>query len=230
MHDYVGNVSTNAFATDASLTAAGTTCGNGDRSTFYWPVLRLTDQQGSDAGSVGGGGPDGNLGHILTPASVDIRFVGSPVSQVIPMPEFLRAVVGDPKARTDNAGIGDPQWTCTGYTNRTTEHYPLCPTGSDVERVFAFPSCWNGIALDSTNHHTHLVAQAANGVCPDDTFPVPQLRIVLTYHVPAGDTYAIDTFADQLRSPITDHADFIDVMTDAEQAQIVFCLNSSRIC
>jgi hypothetical protein len=32
VHDYVGNVSTDAFSTEQSLAAAGTTCGNGDRS------------------------------------------------------------------------------------------------------------------------------------------------------------------------------------------------------
>jgi hypothetical protein len=41
LHDYVGNVSTNADSTDAELAAAGTTCKNEDKSTYYWPVLRI---------------------------------------------------------------------------------------------------------------------------------------------------------------------------------------------
>ncbi|MEK8169601.1 hypothetical protein NKH77_06690 [Streptomyces sp. M19] len=45
MHDYVGNKSTNAFSTNDSLANAGTTCANGDKSTHYWPVLRLLDGQ-----------------------------------------------------------------------------------------------------------------------------------------------------------------------------------------
>lgn len=227
-HDYVGNLSTNAFSTDDSLAAAATTCANGDKSTFYWPVLRVLGEQSSDANAVGGG-QDGNTGRILTP-SVDIRFVGSPVSQVVPMPEFLRATIGDPKALTDGAGLIRPQWTCAGYANRVTDLYPLCPSGSSVVRVFDFPSCWNGTSLDSANHRTHLVLPAANGGCPHATFPVPQLRITLTYDVPSGAQYAIDSFPEQQRSPLTDHADFIDVMTDTEQAQIVSCVNSGKQC
>ena len=227
-HDYVGNLSTNAFSTDDTLAAAGTTCANGDKSTFYWPVLRVLGEQDTDANAVGGG-QDGNLGKIITPA-VDIRFTGSPVSQVIPAPEFLREVIGDPKALTDGLGTTRPQWTCTGYADRVTDLYPLCPSGSQVMRIFDFPSCWDGRSLDSTSHHAHLMSPAANGVCPHATFPVPQLRITLTYPVPAGSQYAIDTFPDQQRSPLTDHADFIDVMTDAEQNQIVSCVNSGRNC
>jgi hypothetical protein len=41
LHDYVGNLSTDADSTDASLAAAGTTCANGDQSTYFWPVVRV---------------------------------------------------------------------------------------------------------------------------------------------------------------------------------------------
>ncbi|MFD8498767.1 DUF1996 domain-containing protein [Amycolatopsis sp. NPDC059657] len=41
LHDYVGNLSTNADSNDKSLLKAGTTCKNGDKSAYYWPVLRI---------------------------------------------------------------------------------------------------------------------------------------------------------------------------------------------
>lgn len=229
-HDYVGNTSTNAFSTDATLTSAGTTCANGDLSTFYWPVLRVLGEQGPDRNAVGGGA-DGNLGAILTPASAVVEFVGNPATDVTPMPRFLRAVVGDPKAITDgNADVVRPQWTCTGHTDRVTRLYPLCPTGSDVERVFDYPSCWNGTALDSPTHSTHLVPASEDGACPHGTFPVPRLTITLTYHVPTGAVFAIDSFPADHRSPVTDHSDFIDLMTDQQQAQVVACINEGRRC
>lgn len=228
-HDYVGNLSTNAFSTGDSLAAAATTCANGDRSTFYWPVLRVLGTQGADAHAVGGGA-DGNMGTIVVASTVDVRFVGSPVSKVVPMPRFLRATVGDPRAHTDGAAGVAPRWTCTGYENRTTTRYPLCPAGSRVERIFDFPNCWDGRSLDSANHRAHLAAPAANGACPHATFPVPALRITLTYDVPTGADYAIDSFPEQRRDPVTDHADFVDVMTDAEQNQVVACIDSGRAC
>lgn len=51
LHDYVGNRSTDAYSTGRSLKAAGTTCSGGDRSTYYWPVLRVLEDT-SHSGSV----------------------------------------------------------------------------------------------------------------------------------------------------------------------------------
>ncbi|MBE1578482.1 DUF1996 domain-containing protein [Amycolatopsis roodepoortensis] len=41
LHDYVGNLSTNADSDNDSLLGAGTTCRNGDESTYFWPVVRI---------------------------------------------------------------------------------------------------------------------------------------------------------------------------------------------
>ncbi len=223
MHDYVGNVSTDAFSTDQSLAAANTTCTNGDKSTYYWPVLRLLDDD--PAADVAAGSPH-NRGTIVQPASVLVSFRGNPSSKVIPMPRFLRGVTGDAKART--AGLTNAtrvQWSCSGTLDRRTNRYPRCPNGQQVVRIFDFPSCWDGRRNDSPDHRDHLTFPAANGVCPTDTFPVPQLHLEISYQVPVDAPYAIDTFPDQARSPITDHADFINVMTDDQMAQVANTLN-----
>jgi hypothetical protein len=44
----------------------------------------------------------------------------------------------------------------------------------------------------------------------------------------AGAIYAIDSFPDQRCSPLTDHAAFIDVMSDRLQAQVAACVNDGR--
>ncbi|MEV7098965.1 DUF1996 domain-containing protein [Amycolatopsis sp. NPDC051045] len=41
LHDYVGNLSTNADSNNKSLVKAGTTCRNGDKSAYFWPVVRI---------------------------------------------------------------------------------------------------------------------------------------------------------------------------------------------
>ncbi|MBP2471265.1 hypothetical protein JOF53_000137 [Crossiella equi] len=46
LHDYVGNLSTNADSTNESLARAGTTCKNGDKSTYFWPVVRIDRGEG----------------------------------------------------------------------------------------------------------------------------------------------------------------------------------------
>jgi hypothetical protein len=47
LHDYVGNLSTNADSNNKSLLAAGTTCKNGDQSAYFWPVIRIDREDGN---------------------------------------------------------------------------------------------------------------------------------------------------------------------------------------
>ncbi|MFC3448025.1 DUF1996 domain-containing protein [Amycolatopsis speibonae] len=49
LHDYVGNLSTNADSDNNSLLGAGTTCENGDESTYFWPVVRIDTGQEDEA-------------------------------------------------------------------------------------------------------------------------------------------------------------------------------------
>ncbi|MGA5699912.1 DUF1996 domain-containing protein [Peterkaempfera bronchialis] len=224
-HDYVGNLSTNAFSTDASLEAAPTTCTDGDRSTFYWPVLRRLDRSGGP-----GSGAHGNTGRILEPVSVRVEFRGSPVSPVVPMPHGLRLLTGDPVAATSDGSLTRAAWGCSGLPGRSTELYPRCPEGSRLTRTLDFPSCWDGLHTDSPDHRDHAVFPAANGVCPHGTFAVPQLRVVVAYEMPSGAPFALDSFPEQRRSPVTEHAVFVDEMSDRQMARVADCLNQGRRC
>ncbi|MFK0254023.1 DUF1996 domain-containing protein [Streptomyces sp. NPDC090445] len=228
-HSYVGNLSADARSTDASLAAAATSCRGGDRSTYYWPVLRRTDRPGTRPYERTAG--HGNTGEILAEASVSVEFHGNPASKVVPMPRFLRAVTGDAVAGTARSDADvRARWGCSGLPDRSTTHYPRCPEGDRVTRTLAFPSCWNGLDEDSPNHRSHLVFPAANGVCPQNTFPVPQLRVRLAYDVVPGAPLAIDSFPEQRHSPRTDHAMFVNAMTDAQMAAVVDCLNEGLAC
>ena len=229
-HDYVGNVSADGNSTNESLAAAGTTCRRGDLSTYYWPVLRqrgtVEDDQNAD-----GGGNDLNVGKILEPTSVLLSFRGNPTSKVVAMPRFIRVITGDAKATTNGPANARAQWTCTGFNNRLTTKYPLCPRGSQVQRVLVMPSCWDGTNADSANHRAHIVfPDKATGACPEGTKAVPQLRLTLTYRVPSGRSFAVDSFPEQLHNPLTDHADFVNVMPDSLMATAVDCINSGRNC
>ncbi|MBB5959276.1 hypothetical protein FHS29_005896 [Saccharothrix tamanrassetensis] len=226
-HEYVGNVSTDHTSTDQSLAAAPTTCAGGDLSTYYWPVLRLTDRGGHDAHAPGGGA-HGNTGEVLAPATVAVSFTGSPVGKVVPMPRFLRMITGDPAALT--SGSGTAKWSCTGYEDRHTDRYPMCGDGRRVLRTYDFPSCWDGRNTDSASHRAHTAFPAANGACPQGTFPIPRLRVRVAYDVPSGRPFALDSFPEQNRDPRTDHAMFVNVMPDALMARIAACLNQGGTC
>ncbi|MEU2455267.1 DUF1996 domain-containing protein [Streptomyces sp. NPDC012765] len=228
-HAYVGNLSTNAMSTAASLDAAATSCTGGDRSTYYWPVLRRPDRPGTrpHEGSAG----HGNVGEIVPEASVVVEFRGNPVSKVVPMPRFLRGMTGDAVAYTaaDEADVR-ARWGCSGSPDRATTRYPRCPTGDRVTRTLVFPSCWNGLDTVGATHRSHLRFPAGNGVCPKDTFPVPELRLSLAYEVPPRLNVALDSFPEQRHSPKTDHAMFVNAMTDRQMAAVVDCLNTGRDC
>ncbi|WP_460111138.1 DUF1996 domain-containing protein [Streptomyces sp. YKOK-J1] len=240
-HDYVGNQSNTAFASDDDLAKADTSCvDKGDRSTYYWPVVRLQNgKQERDAGAPGGG-TEGNAGQIVTPKDVTLTFVGSPQGKVTAMPRLLRIITGDAKAFVNGPTNANASWSCTGFEDRQLkDKYPLCPSGSDVVRTFRFQSCWDGRNIDSANHRTHVAFAAPDGACPAGFQAIPQLvqRIVYDVKAPSlndgGRTvplFAVDSFPEQLHKPVTDHGDFINVFDEGLMREMVDCINSGRTC
>ncbi|MFD9979602.1 DUF1996 domain-containing protein [Streptomyces massasporeus] len=232
-HDYVGAKGVDAFTTDDTLAAADTTCTNGDRSTYYWPVLR--DRRGAEKADAGkpGGGAEGNIGKILTPTSASLTFVGSPAGKVVAMPRFLRIITGDAKANANGGANANAAWSCTGFENRVQlkDKYPVCPAGSELVRTERFQSCWDGRNTDSANHRSHVAFADARGKCPAGFKAIPQLVQRLTYSGLAGSTaFAVDSFPESLHKPVTDHGDFINAMPDRLMKQAANCINSGRRC
>ena len=94
-----------------------------------------------------------------------------------------------------------------------------------------YPSCWDGAPATGPGYREHVVfGDPDTGGCPAGTTAVPQLRITVGYRVPAGRSYAIDTFPNQLRAPVADHFDFENVMPESLMSRVVDCVNSGRTC
>ena len=240
-HDYVGNQSNDAFASDEDLANAETSCANeGDKSSYYWPVVRLQNGTDEKDAASPGGGIEGNAGEIVTPKQVTLNFVGNPRGEVTAMPKLLRIITGDAKSFVNGPANANASWSCTGFEDRQLkDKYPLCPQGSDVVRTFKFQSCWDGRNIDSANHRTHMAFADANGACAGDFRAVPQLvqRIVYDIDAPSvadgGKTkplFAVDSFPEQLHKPVTDHGDFINVFDEALMGEMVDCINEGRKC
>ncbi|MET9193343.1 DUF1996 domain-containing protein [Streptomyces olivaceus] len=239
-HDYVGNQNNNAFSSDDDLAGADTSCQNqGDKSTYYWPVLRLQDgTQEFDANDLGGGA-EGNVGKILKATEAEIKFVGNQQSDVVAMPKFLRIITGDAKAFTNGVANANSSFSCTGFEDRqVTDKYVLCPEGSQVVRTSNFQSCWDGQNIDSANHRDHVAFVQQDGSCANGFQAIPQLQVRLVYDVPAPtvengqvqNPYAVDGFPEQLHKPITDHNDFINVMDENLMNEVVDCINGGEDC
>src|SRR5690606_4152441 len=209
----------------SDLAGAETSCADqGDKSSYYWPVLRLQNGVEERDANSPGGGIEGNVGEIVTPKEVTLTFEGNPQGEVTAMPRFLRIITGDAKSFVNGPANANASWSCTGFEDRQlTDKYPLCPEGSDVVRTFDFQSCWDGRNTDSANHRTHMAFVDEQGNCPSGFKPVPQLvqRIVYDVDAPSLDDggktvplFAVDSFPEQLHKPITDHGDFINVFDE----------------
>lgn len=224
-HDYVGNLTTDGFSSNESLEAGGTTCTNGDKSAYFWPIIRIRNEGSTAVDPLNAH----NVGDPILPASVKIQFRGNPSQQVTAAPEFLRILTGDAKSSTNGGANANAKWTCTGFENRITTKYPLCPRGSQTVRIADFPGCNDG-NTDSANHRTHLAFADRAGACPEGFNAIPQLRITLKYNLPRGKVFALDAFPDEKHNPLTDHNDFVNVMGEELMGQVVDCINRGRRC
>jgi len=241
LHDYVGNQSNDAFASDQELAGAQTSCQNqGDKSSYFWPVLRLQDGSQDFDQNNDGGGKEGNVGKILQPAQAQLKFVGNKKGNVVAMPTALRIITGDAKAFVNGNANANVNWSCTGFENKVQlkDQYPICPQGSQVVRTTNFQSCWDGQNIDSANHRTHVSFVQADGTCANGFKAIPQLQVRLVYNVPAPklengtvvNPYAVDTFPENLHKPITDHNDFINFFSQNTMNQMVNCINTGKKC
>lgn len=373
VHDFVGNVAITAFSSDAELAASGTTCRNGDKSSYFWPVVRIDKSvrdgesvrkalagaspqvvcpdprdwlsssarsavgrelakldeltataskrvaasrgvnvdannevlqwlrtrratvlkaigakvragNGRTAGLVsladcdlsydsihdqlhGSGQPaapsasaavspspsasasaaplpdpqgrklelPNNTGGIVRPSSVLIEYRGNATGKVVPMPKFLRALTGDAKPTSRGPANARAAWTCSGFGDRLTDKYPICPTGSQVQRVHDFPGCWDGKNIDSANHRSHVAfADKTTGACPQGFVAIPQLRVTISYRISRDaqlkGQYALDSFPEENHNPFSDHDDFVNVNSERTMQRIATCINQGKRC
>ena len=188
------------------------------------------------------GGPEGankevgdNDGEIIEPESATLKFISGGADKVVQMPFGLKILYGDAKQTTNGPANARPSWTCTGFEDRLTDLYPICPQGSKVERIHNFPNCWDGKNTDSANHRTHIVFPDRNSNnCPKGFVKVPQLQITLVYDVPQdvqqNGQYKVDAFAQEAHNPRSDHDDFANVMSNAIMKRLTNCINSGKKC
>ena len=78
-------------------------------------------------------------------------------------PAGLQMVAGSAGA-TSPQPVSKVAWSCgVGIAREATP--PACPEGRDLRLIVTFPDCWDGVHLDSDDHHAH-VAYSSGGACP----------------------------------------------------------------
>jgi hypothetical protein len=237
--DRIGIAIARAAARPSGLDALAGCALNGAAAPAPSPSAPAPSPSGSAAALPDPQGPNlelpNNTGGILTPASVRIEYRGNATSKVVPMPKFLRELTGDAKPTSRGPANARATWTCSGFTDRLADKYPICPPGQQVERVQDFPGCWDGKNIDSTNHRTHVAfADKTSGACPAGFVAIPQLRITLAYNIPTDvqkrGQYALDSFPEENHNPFSDHNDFLNVNSDRQMRKIAACINAGRHC
>jgi uncharacterized protein DUF1996 len=209
-HTFVGNTSTDASSTLASLRAAGTTCRlQADKAAYWMPTLIVDGQP-------------------VTPLGATIYYRRNTIARVHAFPAGLEMIAGDSKAIAPQ-DMRITFWNCGVDSDiKQSSTPPACPStkGDELRLHVNFPSCWDGQSLDSADHKSHMAYPAA-GACPaDHPVAVPAISLIYRYPISGEHNFALSS-----GGVYSAHADFFNAWTQPVLTRLVnTCLNGLRHC
>ena len=169
-HTFMGNNSTNAMSTLASLQAGGTSCITpGDKTGYWMPTLLNGDT-------------------AVQPVGAQVIYYKSGVidyRSVRPFPPGLRYVVGSPQATLEDFrnNPGAVEGFECGDSSFNWDIPSNCVAGTQLNVRFQAPSCWDGLHLDTPDHKSHM-AYPVLGVCPNDhPVAVPMIEFKMAWPI-----------------------------------------------
>jgi hypothetical protein len=207
-HSFVGNTSTDASSTLASLHKAGTTCQRrGDTAAYWMPTLYVA-------------------GTPVPPSQATIYYQRAASKPLRPFPQGLKMIGGNSMAQRPQSLLVT-FWDCGDLVDvPRSSAMPTCPSGSSLRLRVNFPDCWNGRSLDSANHKSHM-AYSVGGRCPRrHPVAVPALSVVYRYPTTGGPNAVLAS-----GGQYSGHADFVNAWNQRTLAALVSkCLNRLRHC
>jgi hypothetical protein len=220
LHTFIGNRSTNAFTTPASLLAnpASTCTVPQDKSAYWFPALTKA-----------GVPVEPNI-----PMTVYYKSGIDDYTDVVPFPAGLQFLAGDMMATVDEfrtAPGAVEGWEC-GDISKSWEIPAYCPPGTQLNIRYQAPSCWDGIHLTPEEsahmgHGTHM-AYPVSGQCPlSHPVAVPMLEFKIAWPV-SGDMsdVALVSGSDQ-----SWHYDFVNAWDPEVLRRLVEqCINGGLQC
>ncbi|WP_438872969.1 DUF1996 domain-containing protein [Paractinoplanes hotanensis] len=169
-HTFMGNTTTNAGTTYASLKAGNTSCITpGDKTGYWMPTLLNGDTAVQ---------PVGRQVIYYKSGVIDYR-------SVRPFPAGLRYLVGSPTATLDDFRNhpGAVEGFECGDLSFNWDIPANCAPGTQLNVRFQAPSCWNGLHLDTPDHKSHM-AYPVLGVCPaSHPVAVPMIEFKMAWPV-----------------------------------------------
>ncbi|KAF8530086.1 hypothetical protein BU17DRAFT_12095, partial [Hysterangium stoloniferum] len=118
-----------------------------------------------------------------------------PAGTVTAFPDDFRMISGTPTLRTYNASSFAQQaitFLCLDFNGVSTKHNEIptgmhCPSG--IRAQVNFPSCWDGINVDSPDHKSHVAFPSGgpdSGSCSDPKYPKTLPRIFMELYWNTG--------------------------------------------
>ena len=226
LHMVFGNTNYSANLTSSSMAAGGSTCLGGtlNRSAYWMPAVY-------DAATGEVKIPNFGEFYYKSGAAVDI-------TQTQDIPEGLRMIAGNKNA-TSTADNPHVTWLCGNVFPSAS--IPDCPAGArEITLAISFPSCWDGVNLDSPDHMSHMAYTVYDGSrsrCPS-THPVliPKIDELFPFPILPGDNVrnwrlASDMYSSSIRGGMSAHADWMLGWDAATMHSIVVnCLRQGLDC
>lgn len=247
LHQFYGNLSANAHSTYDTLRAAGkSTCSGPDKAlnrSAYWMPAML----------------DGK-GNVIRPDYVTVYYKRYPRTSAectnsafskgcVSIPNGLRMIAGRNMLQLAAPPSGAFHFTCTKPTGQTagkgsyrtmTAALAICAPGWQLTTALDFPSCWDGIHLDSPDHRSHVgyARYVAGGqACPrDKPYFMPTFRLFASYSILEGEDVQLWRLSSDAMAPSdapgsTLHGDYFEGWDPAAKAEWTDnCIDKQMSC
>jgi hypothetical protein len=209
LHDFFGNVGTNASSTLATMTGVTSTCAKNDRSAYWAPALYRNGEKVN---------PSSFIAYYENRFADDVKLTAFPAG--------FQMVFGNKAATTADQVDDHIAWACSDSTQLGGKEPPAACASGGIQLRLMWPYCWDGKTL--TNAGTAHISFAPGGVCPA-AFPVAMPTIRTNIFYPVGTTTGDVTFASG--SVYSVHADFFNAWDQPTLENLVTtCLNGHTDC
>ena len=156
-HDFFGPLAVPRYATPATLAREPSSCSSpADHSTYWFPTL---SEQGS----------------AVRPERMQAYYTVNDLTQ--PFPDGLAYITSTASASNHL------YWSCAGKGGEhPTPSATSCTEDQYLYATAQFPSCWDGVHTDISDHQSHMAYASPLRTCPA-THPVhiPQLTLFLQW-------------------------------------------------
>lgn len=236
VHAVMGGNNFNYTSTFADLRASDcTTCQvSQDKSAYWVPNMYFHDKVKNTFTSLQ------QVGGML---AYYIQRYSYPGEQLYAFPDGFRMLAGNSAARSNYGTLESKaiSYHCLDYSNPSipeTPYFPTTPCPNGLRQQIFFPSCWDGVNVDSADHKSHVAYPSGSdsGTCPS-THPYRLVSLfyeVIWWTIPYASQIAAGTgefvLSNGDATGYGSHADFVNAWDfNVLQKAIDTCLNDSGV-